>query len=162
MQLASESSIPCIIQYLAQQQSQHKILWSMLWNWTFPHFCQANMSNWPNTPHDNNIGRIKVRAAWRQTKSDRLRHCPAYDAKRNLRRGTVNECTCWGNQIQSNWSTIIWREKPLEQKASWRHRDSNYGGAGKYETCWKRRIEIQKAWDNIWGDVQCCRRGSKR
>jgi len=38
---------------------------------------------------------------------------------------------------------------------SWRYRHSNSAGTERYEKCWKGGIDNHKAWNNIWGDVDC-------
>ena len=72
-------SISCNIRHLAQQHSQHKIQWSILWKRTFCHFRRANTANLRRNPHDNTIKWINARVPWRQKGSECWEHCAAYN-----------------------------------------------------------------------------------
>jgi len=93
MHLASILSISCNIQHLAQQQSQHKLLWPILRKRTFRYFRWVKTPNRPRVWHDVVITRMKVRTASRQKQSDPLGHCSKSNRKRKLQRRNDPKCT---------------------------------------------------------------------
>jgi len=50
--VASRLSITSNTQHLADQQSQHKLQWSMTWKWTLRYFLQAKRPNKPTSPYE--------------------------------------------------------------------------------------------------------------
>jgi hypothetical protein len=72
------------MQHLAQQQSQHKLQWSILGKRTFRHIWQASMANQHSGPHNVIIKRMEVRAALKKKESDPLGHWAAGEPKRSL------------------------------------------------------------------------------
>jgi len=112
-QLASILSICCNIQHPAQQQSQHKLQWSMLQRRTFHHFRLANTATWKCVLHDDIINQMRARAASKQKEHEPLGHCAACDPKRSLRQRNDEKRTSYTTNRKRNGWRIIMRVKPL-------------------------------------------------
>jgi len=103
-------------------------------------------SEWRRVQHQSRMSRIASgiaqlaikRAACSRdtTRNEYLRQWRV----REFDRGLSWERNCWGN------------------KASWRHRGSNYSGAGRYGNSWKRVVDHQTARKNIAWSNGCYRR----
>jgi len=135
-QVASMGSISCNIEILAQQQSHHKIQWSMLWKRTFHHYQQAIMGNQPSAPHDDVIKRMQTWAAWRLKGSEHLEHCAACDLKSSLRQGNDVKHTFWA--MKSRWSGLRnkWMERPIWQES-------------ELKTQWQQLSRSRKIWEML-------------
>jgi len=98
MQRASRWSTSCNIRNLAQQQTHHKIQWSMLQSRIFCHFRQAYTANQPSFPLDEAIKGMKAQAAWMQKGYQHWEHCAAYYLKRSFQRTKDQKLDYEGNK----------------------------------------------------------------
>jgi len=111
MLLASISSISCNIQHLAQQQSQHKLQWSIIRKRTFPHIQQAYTANRRSVPHHNVIKRRMARVAAKQKEFEPLGHCVVCDPKRSVWPRNNMKCAFQAMKRKRNGSWIMSRER---------------------------------------------------
>jgi len=115
MHIASISSIFYNIQYLAQQQSQHKMQWSTFRKISFRYFPRTYPANWPPAQHGYIIKLMKAREAWQEIQSELLEHYTACEPKLCLQWGKDKKQTCWAKKTKSTGSIIMWRDKQLWQ-----------------------------------------------
>jgi len=86
---------------------------------------------------------------------EHLGHCAAWDPIEACGRETTRNAllTQW-REREMDWG-LCWERNRWGKKASWRRRGSGSARAGRYDACWDRAIDVQRAQKDIWGDAGC-------
>jgi len=141
---------------LTQQQRQCKIQWSMLWRRRGYHFQWESIWQLENVIHSLTSSRN-----WRQ-KLLRSRQGPR---QKSILHVTIQNKD-YGGAKTINPQLVQWMESIINRELcvywnwsgkrdSWRSSDSNWASGGRYENCWKGRVDNQKAQNVIWGGTKC-------